>query len=352
MSETPSPKNHVRKLLESHHFWLITAILIVSAFLHYTAQIRPTPITLFGAPSRLTRHAVERILLVLPIIYAALTFGMVGGLLTLAVAVLIMLPRILFVSTYPVDALFEMVAVILVGGLVSWLAEIQKREKRLRQEAIAELRFYARHITRAQEDERKRIAREIHDDTAQALLLLSRRLGVLATDEELSEPVAQSLEDLEELSRSTLQGVRRFSQDLRPPVLDDLGMLPALEGLTTDLSESGIEAKLEVRGGRRRLSAEAELALFRIAQEALTNVKKHSQAPAAVVTVEFSDTKVRLTVGDDGKGFQPPETLGTLAHVGRMGLIGMQERAQLVSGTFTLRSEPGQGATVIVDVPA
>ena len=535
MSATSSsPKNRLSELLTSYQFWLIAAILIISAFLHYTAQIRATPIALLGASPYLTRHAVERVLFVLPIAYAALTFGLVGGLLTLFIAVLIMLPRILFVSPYPLDALFEMGAVILVGGLVSWLAEIQKRDRVLRQMAITELkavnaisvivsqslelepildsalqkvlevmalqpragiflrdpetqelhlkvhrglseefvreesvipmgeclcgfvaqsgealfleegcedcdlrsedarhtrmremkphahlivplkakdevlgvmffypqssyrsdarsmelltsignqigiaiensrlyererlasersriseeelRSHVRHITRAQEDERKRMARELHDDTAQALLFLSRRLDALTTFHGgLPELVIRRLEELRELASSILQGIRRFSQDLRPPVLDDLGLLPALEGVTTDLFEKdGIETKLEAIGDRRRLSSETELVLFRITQEALRNVKKHSQASVAEVTVEFSDTRVRIKISDNGKGFEPPERVVNLAQIGKMGLIGMQERAQLLGGTLTLRSAPGQGTTVVVDLP-
>jgi len=109
---------------------------------------------------------------------------------------------------------------------------------------------------------------------------------------------------------------------------------------------------LAVRGHQRRLASETELVLFRITQEALRNVKKHSRASTAVVTVEFSDTRIRITVSDNGKGFQLPEMTGNLAHMGKLGLIGMQERAQLLGGTLTLRSELGQGTTVVVDVPA
>ena len=163
----------------------------------------------------------------------------------------------------------------------------------------------------------------------------------------------ERLEELRELTGSILQGVRRFSQDLRPPVLDDLGLLPALEGMTDDLcKEDGIEARLEVVGVQRRLPPETELALFRIAQEAQTNVKKHSRASMVVVTIEFTDTRIRITVSDNGEGFQVPTMLGSLAQSGKMGLIGMQERAQLLGGTLALQSAPGQGTVIWVDVPA
>ncbi|MGQ9625509.1 MAG: PAS domain S-box protein [Anaerolineae bacterium] len=477
-SKIAHPENKRSELIASHQFWLITSILILTAFLHYTAQIRL---------EYLTRHSVERILMVLPVVYAALTFGMVGGIVTLSIAVLIMLPRALFLSPSPADAILETGAVAIVGGLMSWLAEIQRHEKKMRHKALAELeavaeqlrasennyrdlfenasdailvqdmeghivaanralarltgydrqelmnmdftqllseedraiveelqskcfigqeieqpyelrlrrkdgseaiielgarcifsngqstglqyiirdvteqrrlnenmRFYIKQITKAQEEERKRIARELHDDTAQALIALSRRLDALDIfREQLPEPAIQRLEDLHKLSENALQNVRRFIQDLRPPVLDDLGLLPALEGLVSELTaQDELGAEFKVEGESRRLSPEAELILYRIIQEALSNIRRHSQASKVAVSVEFYDTRVRITVNDNGKGFEQPDKLGDLAAMGKLGLLGMHERARLLNGTLTIRSEPGQGTTVVVDVPA
>jgi signal transduction histidine kinase len=231
------------------------------------------------------------------------------------------------------------------------------------------MRFYVRQITRAQEGERKRIARELHDDTAQALIDLSRRLDNLATSrEQLSETVIERLEEFQELIDGILRDVRRFSRDLRPSVLDDLGLLPALEWLTANLMEGdGIEAELKVHGDRRRLSPEAELVLFRIVQEALNNVRRHSHASRVVTVVEFGQgragpelllskaegqsRRVRITVDDNGQGFEVPGRTGDLATAGKLGLIGMHERAHLLDGTLTVRSELGKGTTVTVDVP-
>jgi two-component system sensor histidine kinase DegS len=215
------------------------------------------------------------------------------------------------------------------------------------------MHFYIGQVTKAQEDERKRIARELHDDTAQALIDLSRRLDNLATSHErFSETVIGRLEEFQELIDSILRGVRRFSRDLRPSVLDDLGLLPALEWLTANLTEEdGIKTELKVYGDRRRLPPEAELALFRIVQEALSNVRKHSQASRVVTVVEFDEGRVKITVDDNGQGFELPGRTGDLATMGKLGLIGMHERAHLLDGTLTVRSEPGKGTTVTVDVP-
>jgi len=215
------------------------------------------------------------------------------------------------------------------------------------------MRFYVSQITRAQEDERKRIARELHDETAQALVVLSRRLdGLLTARKRLPESITRRLEELRQLTDSILEGVRRFSQDLRPPMLDDLGLVPTLEGLTDSMAQDGIRAEMSVLGNQRRLSPEEELVIFRIAQEALNNVKRHSQASQVAITLEFSDDRVKLTVSDDGQGFELPERIGDLAERGKLGLLGMHERARLLGGTLTVRSKPGEGTTIIMDVPA
>jgi signal transduction histidine kinase len=214
------------------------------------------------------------------------------------------------------------------------------------------LRFYVRQITRAQEDERQRIARELHDDTAQGLIELSRRVDALAPDlEGLDEPTAQRLEELQGRLEQLLQGVRRFSRDLRPSVLDDLGLLPALNGLLAGLKEDGIEPRLETKGTSRRLPPDTELALFRIAQEALNNVRRHAQASEVVVTAEFQEARVRLTIQDNGLGFQLAGRTSDLVSMGRFGLAGMEERAQLLGGQLKVLSGLEFGTIVVADVP-
>jgi len=216
------------------------------------------------------------------------------------------------------------------------------------------LHFYLQQVTRAQEEERKRISRELHDDTIQALVVLSRQLDALASSGKgLSDDNRLHLEELWQKANNIMQGVRRLSRDLRPDALGRLGLLPALEWLASDVAEySGIEIKVNVLGAERRLSEEVELVLFRTTQEALRNVWRHSQATEAEITVEFDERKTRITVSDNGKGFNLPKALGDLARDGKLGLAGMQERAQLVDGTLTVQSEPDRGSTITVEIPA
>jgi len=346
----------------------------IGVVFHYPQQILATDSPSLLSFLGLTRHAMERIFFLLPITYAGFTFGINGGLTSLVVVLLIMLPRAIFISPSLPDVLFETGGVIIIGGLVNLWLEVYKRERERRQQLLLRLeatqeelqrdvivqkqmqerlRFYLQQVTRAQEEERRRIARELHDDTAQDLVILLRQTDkLISTADHLSPQDATFLEELQQQTRKILDGVHRFSQDLRPSVLDDLGLLPALEWLTSDLTNHfGIAVDMAVLGPVRRSPPETELVLFRIAQEALRNVWKHSEASRAWVTVEFGDDKTVLTVKDDGKGFELPERVEDLAVAGRLGLVGIQERAQLIGGRLTLQSGLGKGTTVTVEVP-
>ncbi|MGD9143731.1 MAG: sensor histidine kinase, partial [Dehalococcoidia bacterium] len=207
--------------------------------------------------------------------------------------------------------------------------------------------------TKAQEEERKRISHELHDDTIQALVVLSRQLDSLASKKGgMSEENRVRLEELWHQTDSILKGVRRLSQDLRPAALDRLGLLPAIEWLAADVSEhSGILTEVKVTGEERYLPEEVAIALFRITQEALRNVWRHSGATKAQISIEFTEKVTRINVTDNGKGFRVPENIGDMARDGKLGLTGMQERTQLVGGTLTVHSNTGEGTVVTVEIP-
>lgn len=212
---------------------------------------------------------------------------------------------------------------------------------RQRQESM---RSYVRQVTQAQEDERLRIARELHDETAQELVQLVRKIEKLSVND-------GSADELLQLARGTLRSVRRFSSNLRPPVLDDLGLVAAIE-TATEATDSRLPegTQLRVTGRARRLDPPLELALFRIAQEALRNVEKHACANRATVDLDFGEDSVRLTIVDDGQGFSAPASISDLARLGKLGLIGMKERAELIDGSFEVQSAPGKGTRVVVSV--
>jgi PAS domain S-box-containing protein len=214
------------------------------------------------------------------------------------------------------------------------------------------LRFYLQQATRAQEEERKRISHELHDDTIQSLVVLSRQLDALATDKDLPEPTRLRLEEIWQQTDNILQGVRRLSQDLRPAAIDRLGLLPAIQWLASEVSNySGVATKVNVTGKEHRLPEEVAITLFRIIQEAMRNVWRHSGATSAEINIEWFDKSTKVTVSDNGKGFKLPGKVGDLAKHGKLGLAGMQERAQLVGGTLTVQSEPDKGTTITVEAP-
>lgn len=214
------------------------------------------------------------------------------------------------------------------------------------------LRSYVTEVTRAQEEERKRVARELHDDTIQLLAALALDIqAATRTRPRPPEPVLRRLDDLRRKTNAIIDGVRRFSYELRPDVLDQLGLIAALEVLTNDLSkDAGLRAHVEVIGVDRRLAPDLELALFRITQEALQNVRKHSKATNVIVTVTFEMDSVRLEVTDNGQGFEVVDAWGDLAVHGKFGLVGMEERVRLFGGKLKVQSQPGKGTTVSAEV--
>lgn len=239
----------------------------------------------------------------------------------------------------------------LLAGVASHIA-VAIANERLAEAERNRLRFYAMAVTRAQEEERKRIARELHDEASQNLVVIRRRLADL-TESLGGHPVAAELGELRDLAGQSVAGIRRFSRDLRPPTLDALGVSSALEQQVNQLRDRGdLAAEFSVVGPSRRLPAETELALFRIGQAALHNAELHAAADDVEVQLAFEPGRVRLCVSDDGCGFEVPQNLDQLPEVGKLGLVGMRERAELVGGTLELTSHPGAGTRVDVQVPA
>jgi signal transduction histidine kinase len=160
------------------------------------------------------------------------------------------------------------------------------------------------------------------------------------------------LSELQELVGDTLKELRRFVQDLRPSTLDHLGLPVALVSLVNDLGDKdGICTEVKVQGEARRLAPEQELGLFRILQEALSNIRRHSGATRVDVVLTFDVDRVRVRISDDGCGFDAPKRMDSLVSAGKLGLIGMYERARLLGGTLLVQSDVGVGTTITVDVP-
>ena len=200
-------------------------------------------------------------------------------------------------------------------------------------------------IVGGQEQERRRLSRELHDETGQALTSILLGLKSIE-DAQGTERFPAALAELREIVVATLQDVRRLAVELRPKALDDFGLVPALERLTSSFAEqTGIAAHLESRLPATRLPSEVETVLYRVVQEALTNVIKHAHAEHVSVLLHSRPGRVAVVIEDDGRGFADrDETEG-------IGLIGMGERVALVGGSLALESSAGVGTTIVVEVP-
>jgi two-component system, NarL family, sensor histidine kinase DevS len=202
-----------------------------------------------------------------------------------------------------------------------------------------------RRVVSAQELERRRLARELHDETGQALT--SILLGLKNVEEARDGgDVRQAAEELRELVVGTLQDVRRLAVELRPKALDDFGLVPALERLVESFREqTGMTVELEAQLGPDRLPGDVETVLYRIAQEALTNVVKHARASSVSIVLTRRDGSVNAVIEDDGRGFEPGDDIEGL------GLLGMKERLELIDGRLTVESGTGSGTTIVAEVP-
>ncbi len=212
-------------------------------------------------------------------------------------------------------------------------------------------RLRASQIINAQEQERKRIARELHDETSQVLTSLLISLAVL--EESLTTPEARErIADTRRLAHQTLRAIRSLSIDLRPSALDDLGLLPALRWYVKEYQKKcSIEVDFVSSGFKERLPAEMETALYRIVQEALTNTARHAQAKRVSIMLKEGEKEIEGIISDDGIGFDIEALRKSPDNERGLGLAGMTERAVLLDGSLDIASRPGHGTTITVHIP-
>ena len=232
---------------------------------------------------------------------------------------------------------------------VAFVSDISKRkaDERAIHKQREELRTLAGRLMTAQDDERRRIARDLHDDLSQKLAYLAMDLGKLA-NKPTSQEMLDSLRGLQRRAGDAAESVRHISHQLHPSILDDIGLEAALEQYCEEFEErSGIRTHFSSRNVPDSLPPEVASSMYHIFQESLRNVSKHSEAETVYVTLEFTDSVLRLMVRDEGVGL--PES--RLKAGGGIGMIGMRERAHLVNGTVSIESQVGEGTEVTVAVP-
>ncbi len=237
---------------------------------------------------------------------------------------------------------------------LSALNRVLQAEILQRQRAEAAHRVVLRRLSEAEETERGRISRELHDRLGQDLTALKLGLRILREQGTVAAGAGEHLARLEKLAEGLMRDIHRLAWELRPSVLDDLGLDRALQRYTSEWSQTtGVPVDLHIGGNQEdtRLPPEFETTLYRVTQEALTNVARHAQAKRVSVLLERRPAFVSLIVEDDGRGFDAQTAMTAPATRGRLGLLGMQERVKLTGGTFTLESAPGAGATIFARLP-
>lgn len=254
--------------------------------------------------------------------------------------------RRLMTTVDKAEGLVAQVGVVLdyLGGNLRWIND--------ELELVNQKRLVAPRIIQAQEEERRRVAREIHDGPAQSLANVVLRSEVC---EQLldsnTEEARRELQELRGIVRNSLQDVRRIIFDLRPMALDDLGLVPALTRYVETLKEkNGVNISINCSGQRKRLDATVEVALFRVVQEGVQNIIKHANATCVSITLEIGSENIMAVIKDNGAGFDAEEYMKA-PKPNSYGIVGMKERLEILGGQFSIRSKPGEGTEIIALLP-
>jgi len=235
------------------------------------------------------------------------------------------------------------------------LVKSDRRNRLLLKDAIhmqEHLRHLSRRVLSAQEEERKVISRELHDEIGQILTGVTVRLAALKRDAAVStRGLEKRLAGTQRLLEKTMRIVHRCARELRPPILDDLGLIPALHAFMRQFTKrTRIPIRFSAFAGVERLNGDKRTVLYRVGQESLTNVAKHAQATRVSVVLRRVGGDVLLEIHDDGRSFRVQRVLSA-RKVTRLGLLGMRERVEMVGGNFSVLSTPGNGTTVRAQVP-
>lgn len=354
------------KIVNSLHFWLVIVITLFLIFIYQAWPWKDWKFTLgiwqwFPWLSPLYKLAVVEftnhfvgILFLVPIIYAAVVCTWQIALVVCLLSLVGVLPIV--ADIWSINFLIINMALLLLPFLVVSIIFLElgwhRKEKAILAEREEQRRIYLSKVLEVQENERQRIAQELHDDTTQRLLVIANRAQVLVSsgDDDVRE-IQRNAEWIRDMSLETAKNIRGICLGLRPSILDDLGLVPALRWLIDHMNrESDINTQILVNSEEHKLSLGTEVTIFRVVQEALNNIRHHSQANEAFVTLDFGAKSLKITIKDNGQGFHPPKELGKLATKGKLGLIGIQERIASLDGKFEIRSRPSKGTLLLIEV--
>ncbi|MFX1552965.1 MAG: sensor histidine kinase [Promethearchaeota archaeon] len=298
-------------------------------------------------------NKIVGILFLAPIIYSAVFFSWRGALVISLLSLGVVLSII--VDIWSIRSVMTNIIVLLlplfIVSIATFELEWRRKERRISAEREEERRIYTSKLLDAQEEERQRIAQDLHDETIQTMLAIANSAETIVSDRNIESEIERNAAWIRDTSIGAADRLREISLDLRPSVLSDLGLVPAMRWLADAVNaECDIKLRIIVNGVERNLSPRAEIILFRVVQEALNNIKRHSQANEAVVTLAFDAECLRITIEDNGRGFHLPRKLARLAAEGKLGLVGMEERIKSLGGTLKVHSKPGEGTILSFEV--
>ena len=331
-------------IIDNPHFWVIIVLMIAIAVIYRAPSSIIDPrwgwlreLVTFEFKSNLVGS-----LFFIPFVYAAAIFWWKGILITWLFSMALISSRIVDYSENIV-ALFTNIVLLLVPLLIVVIFDLNRQWRKTIEKSATEReetrKIFIAEVIKAQEDERNRISREIHDDIIQKLWIVVNNTRKLITEElrGITPKTATALEKNRDAILGILEDAKKLSLDLRPGILDDLGLIPAIRWQINQLStECSIDAKLVIEGIDREFTSEISTHLFRIVQECLNNVRRHAEATRVIVKLEFQSDTFNLVIQDNGKGFlmSQIENPG-----GSLGLTGIQERARLIGGILKIQSE-------------
>jgi signal transduction histidine kinase len=356
---------NTKTLLKSPHFWVIIAVTLFLVLIYQAWPWRYRMIdygiwqwfqwlsSLHRLPMVEVQNRIVGILFLVPIIYSAVFFSWRGALVVSLLSLGCVIPIIIdmwFIRNIMTNVTILLLPLFIVS-IATFELEWRRKERRIAAEREEERRIYTSKVLDAQEEERQRIARDLHDETMQTLLAIAGSVDTLVSDCNNDSEVKRNTALIRNTALLAADKLREISLDLRPSVLSDLGLVSAVRWLTNGINaECGIKTRIIVNGIERKLSPRAEINIFRVVQEALNNIKRHSQASEVLITFGYDTECLRITIEDDGQGFNPLRKFAKLAVEGKLGLVGMEERIISLGGRLQVCSKLGEGTIVSFEV--
>ncbi len=340
-------------MLRDPRFWVNIAIIAFIGYVYYDWYERFEWFWWFSIYEGF-RNATGSLFFI-PFAYGSIIFRFRGALIFWTLSFAIALPRILLMS-FHIDTLATNIIIafvpLMITGIITIELKWRKRQRRMLEQREEERQTYMAQIFRTQEKERQRISLELHDSCLQELIATANRaydLTLYKNGENIAEIHEHALW-IRDTIMHVSEEIRRISVDLRPILLDSLGLVSAVRWLVDRMNrESEINTKVSVIGRQRKLHSETEATLFRIVQEALNNVRRHSKATESVIILEFKPESIRLIIEDNGKGFDKKATLNDLVTRNQLGILSIEQRTKSINGVFTIQSRFGKGTSITID---